>query len=170
MDGNRFSPQMDSNMHHRGVWTESLDGCTMGRTRIGRRKASSWTWRQFWGITNLSISNGTSLWCFRGIEDRERETIFFGKGRPTTISVWIDISISLIHSESISSTMSLLLLTHCSEIFGNSFWSEFTPHRDCRFTLSMGSVPSTPCGSNARPVDTVEYLIGTFVVYKWGPT
>ena len=23
MDGNRFSPQMDSNMHHRGVWTES---------------------------------------------------------------------------------------------------------------------------------------------------
>ncbi|RVW55775.1 hypothetical protein CK203_075737 [Vitis vinifera] len=41
--------------------------------------------------------------------------------------------------------------------------------RDCRFTLSMGTVPSTPRWSSARPVDTAEYLIGTFVGEKSFP-
>ena len=88
---------------------------------------------------------------------------------PATISVWTDRSIPLIHSESISSAMPLLLPTHRSEISGNGFWSEFTPRRDCRFTLSMGTVPSTPRWSSARPVDTAEYLIGTFVGEKSFP-
>ena len=78
MDNSIFSPQTDSNMHHRGAWME-LDGGTMGSTRTGRWGASSWTWRQFWGITNLAISKGISWWCFGGIDDPEKGTIFFWK-------------------------------------------------------------------------------------------
>ena len=57
----------------------SLDGGTMSSTKTGRRGTSSWTWRQFWGITNLASSKGTRWWCFGGIEDRERNTIFLEK-------------------------------------------------------------------------------------------
>ena len=172
MDNSIFSPQTDSNMHHRGAWME-LDGGTMGSTRTGRWGASLWTWRQFWGITNLAISKGISWWCFGGIDDPEKGTIFFGKGRSTTISIWTDRSISLIHSESISSAMPLLLWTHRSEIgdLRKRFLIKvYSSQRLLFYAFNGFRAFHSSLEQCARPIDTAEYLIGTFVVYKWGPT
>ena len=69
----------------------SLDGGKMSSTKTGRRGTSSWTWRQFWGITNLAISKGTRWWCFGGIEDRERHHFSRNKeGRIQFLSKLID--------------------------------------------------------------------------------